>query len=177
MPGDSDTVSESSDSEGDSSDEGPIDGEKGEEVDYNELFRQSRLVEMTTLFDTMMSIRRAGRGLQVDAPDGGGSTPSLQRGHSSPAGTFSVSPTLSRINSSPNPNHRGVIESPTSAQTEAGGRRRSQTLQQRFFGASRGIFGRVPMDADGGVSEISDTTREGRLSEPPRDRGHYTAHR
>jgi NhaP-type Na+/H+ or K+/H+ antiporter len=123
VAGDSDTMSESSD--GSYDDEGPIDGEEGEQVDYNELFRQSRLHEMTTLFDTMMSLRRAGRGLQLDTPGPGDNsnvnTPTLRRNQSSPAGTST-----------------SAKETPTSVHTEAmgqrGGRRNVQTLHQRLFG-------------------------------------------
>merc|ERR1711968_32946 len=91
-PGESDTMSESSDSDSGSSDDGPIDGEDDELVDYNELYGQSRLQEMTTLFDSMMELRRAGRGPHLDTT---GDTPSLRRSQTTPAGTY----TAAKINS------------------------------------------------------------------------------
>jgi hypothetical protein len=166
VAGDSDTMSESSE---DTFAEGPIDGEEDEQVDYNELFRQSRLHEMTTLFDTMMSLRRGGRGLQLDTPGNSNDNTPIAlntrlgpRHQASPAASFSTS----------------AKDTPTSTHTEAaggprGGRRRSQTLQQRLFGTG-GVGGVFRTEAAGDADATSvDTSsssqrQRARSSQQPR---------
>jgi hypothetical protein len=136
------------------SDDAPLggEGEEGEHVDYQELFRQSQLHDMSTLFDAVMRLRRAGRGLRLDTPSlfspstslTGSATNATNANASSRATFFGagerggVGASLDTSVTAASTGEEGGLHFnqapgsvPTSTQT-AGGRRRSASQQHQY---------------------------------------------